>query len=254
MKICKNIDLVQLNLAGEGDVNFPRSVDWKNKKVHHIVVACPDEVSGEDLYAPDGTRILTRTDLTMPNNRLCGLYFDFYKEGGELLARSLSVGELLSTNDHPFVIDGVLDLTLTKVRATYPLQGALLVYVFYDEVEVEDAASKSITVEFPLSAMERMSFADLVNNYVHIQPQMIRSIVDWTAAEAPCLMMLRSFGGEAVFNHVLSTLMKPTTGGTYGLNLTRKQLLLPCVDIDFDYSYVQNIQQASVNKILTFEY
>lgn len=274
MKICKNIDLVQIDVTSNSDqlasyelsYYLPKSVDWIGRKIHKILVAEPS-VADSDIISPfGGKRVLTANDYatSVPAYQEQGIYFDLYKQGGEQIARNLSVTELLSQNPNPYIIDEVLDLDLCRIHipGKYPFSGSMLLYIFYDEVEQDSLPTNSITVRFPLAAGERMTFQELVNNYVHIQPNRIRGIIDWTERNAPCYLMLRDFNGRTILNNVLTCLFRSPSGdpdsaypyGTPMVSELRHQLYLPCADINFDYSYVQNARNAAVEKIITFEY
>lgn len=276
MKICKNIDLVQIDVTTNSDqatsyelsYYLPKSVDWINRKIHKIVVAEPilSDAAHQVISPYNGRNVYNHRDYEArrEGEQEQGIYFDLYKQGGDQIARNLYVSELLSCNPHPYIIDEVLDLNLSKIHIPGKLwrSGCMLLYIFYDEVE-EDLPTNSVTVRFTLQPGQQLSFQELVNNYVHIQPNRIRGIIDWTEADAPCYLMLRDFDGRTILNNVLTCLFRSPSGdpdnhypyGVEGINYLRNQIYLPCADINFDYSYIQEaVGRASVEKIITFEY
>lgn len=161
MKICQNIDLVQIDIEsnyGEAtsygmSFQLPKNVDWANRVVDKIVVAAPfiehklpGEVFGarlNPLRSPiNGVPVLGSMDFLqkVPGKyededvvSTQGIYFDLYRKDGGVLAKNLSILSILSRNNNILDINAQLDLEQSRIfiPGKFINSGCLLLYVFY---------------------------------------------------------------------------------------------------------------------------
>lgn len=298
MKICQNIDLVQIKVQSNRSQSdshgltyyFPKSVSWANEVVQKIVVAAPTgghlPSSQTKVYrypkSPiDGSYIYNQKDYTqtvidhLEATGQQGIYFDIYRKDGSALTKDLSVLSLLSTNNQVFEINAKLDLEQTCIHIPGKLanDGVIWIYVFYGghDDPAWEYPKENITVQIPLAAMQRMSFADIINNYVHIQPNRIRGIYVWNintpsisdgrvtqlaGSQSAVCLTLRDFNQTYIVRSVIDEVI-----GMHG-SRALKEIYAPKRnhlyfdhDIDFDNSFIENLyEELATTATIIFEY
>lgn len=298
MKICQNIDLVQIKVQSNRSQSdshgltyyFPKSVSWANEVVQKIVVAAPTGTRGASAQnvvykyptSPiDGSYIYNQLDYiskVFDHSEFVGqqgIYFDIYRNDGNIITKDLSVVSLLSTNNQVYEINAKLDLEQTCIHIPGKLakDGVIWIYVFYgghDEAAWE-YPKENITVQVPLAAMQRMSFADIINNYVHIQPNRIRGIYVWnvdtpsvrvgnitrrSGSDSAVSLTLRDFNQTYIVRSVIDEVI-----GMHG-SRALKEIYAPKRnhlyfdhDIDFDNSFIENLyEDLATTATIIFEY
>lgn len=302
MKICQNIDLVQIKVQSnlsQADSHgltyyLPKSVSWKNEVVQKIVVAAPtgkEPMVGPSRYfydyprSPfDGSYIYNQLNYrqkvenpTTEDLVQQGIYFDIYREDGTAIAKDLSVLSLLSTNDQVYEINAKLDLEQTCIHIPGKLakDGVIWLYVFYGGHD--DAAweypKENITVTVPLEPAQRLSFADIINNYVHIQPNRIKGIYIWdvktprisseeylqdiiAGSNSGICLTLRDFNQSYIVKGVMDEVIGMHGSLSHGeFSTTKRHHLYFDHDIDFDNSYIENLYELlSPTATIIFEY
>ncbi len=204
-----------------------------------------------------------------------GIYFDIYKKDGSVLSRDLSILSLLSTNNNVFEINSKLDLEQTCIKIPGKLveDGVIWLYVFYGGHE--DAAfeypTENITVQVPINPRQRLTFSDIINNYVHIQPNRIKGIYVWetkaiwdggtaqryyAGSHSGIAVTLRDFNKDYIVNSVIDAVLGMHEGIAKDevRSLCRSHLFFDH-DIDFDNSYIDNLYSHQiVTATIIFEY
>lgn len=291
MKICQNIDLVQINVKSNVDQSdsfglsyyLPKNVSWANEKIDKIVVACPLSnyrrgMSRKYLQSPiDGQPIYTSRDFAqkvpyhLEDDGDQGIYFDIFKKDGEVLAKDLSFLSLLSSNNNVIEINSQLDLNQTVIHVPGKLyfDGAILLYIFWgghDEPSFE-YPTENISVNVPLLASQKMSFTEIINNYVHIQPNKIKGIYVYDVrtksqafvpdCDSAVFVTLRDFNQTYIINNVLDCMFKEQRQNLYAEDVVAIGRNHPYfdADIDFDNSFIQNgYEELDTTVTIIFEY
>lgn len=300
MKICQNIDLVQIDIPSNYSeaqsygmrFQLPKNVDWANRVVDKIVVAAPNT------YRWDGTGVRPRfvyEYIKSPNNGVSvlgsydyqqlvkigvdaqetilstqGVYFDLYKKGGDVIAKNLSLLSLLSRNNNVLEINSQLDLEQSSIYipGKFLNAGCMLLYVFYGGHEDSsfEYPTENISVKLSLAGGQKMSFSDIINNYVHIQPNKIRGIHVWAVntfgstsirpgSDAGVFFTLRDFNRTYSINNVLDTIFTAYGYQPDEISAPKRSHLYFDADVDFDNSYLQNgYQDLSTAVTIIFEY
>lgn len=251
-KLLKNIDVVHINVqAGVDEYYLPKNVDWNGKRIDRLaLVTAP---AADTMFSPiDGTTpVLTKEQVK-------NMYIDLYTADDKDLTHELSAEQLLYNNNHPFCPETVISLDLSRIYFTTTPEedGCLLLYVFYDMVEVPDyePSSRSVTVAFPLAAGEAMRFTDIISRYIHADYHNVRGIMVWDAEDNPAYIMLRDFKLEHVMQSVYTGFFRPQMMGADAEHIQVAPAYIDCMDIDFDYSTIRNATNANQMQKITFEY
>lgn len=248
MELINNIDIVQINTKqGTDEYYFPKNVNWRERKIDKILLALPDTT----LLSPiDGqTNVLTKSQVS-------NLYFDLFSADDHQIARNLAYTNILSDNNHPLRIGECLSLNLSRLYFTTTdiPTGCLLLYIYYGTKESDEIpTTKSITVKVDLAANGRLSLQDIVDNYIHIQPNKVKGVMVWDR-QNPCYLTLRNQRNDRVLNNVLSTLCAPPLQGTDASNTQAFPFRLDNIDIDMLNSFVQNATDSDIVQTITFNY
>lgn len=297
MKICRNIDLVQIKVTSNVEQDnsygltyyFPKNVSWAKEVVEKIVVAAPYERtvvgplrhSYQYLSSPiDGSYIYGQARLKQSVEQPVvgdevqqGIYFDFYKSDGSVLAKDLSILSLLSTNNNVFELNSMLDLEQSCIHVPGKLarDGSIWLYVFYgghDDANFQ-YPTENITVQVPLLPNQKLTFSDIINNYVHIQPNKIKGVYVWenytqlggTPILAPgspsaIALTLRDFNGSYIINNVMDVIVGLNRQDEYPeLGMRERDHIYFDHDIDFDNSFIQNLYLSlGTTATIIFEY
>lgn len=248
MEVVNNIDIVQINVKqGIDEYYLPKNVNWRERKIDKVLLALPDT----DIVSPiDGiTHVLKRSEVS-------NLYFDLFASDDHQITRNLYFEEMLSSNNHPVTINEVLSLNLSRLYFSQPMEtaGCLLLYVFYGTKQVDcSPAGESVTVRINLGANASVSLQEIVDTYIHIQPNKVKGIFVWNQ-DAPCYITLRNQENNRVFNSILSTIFRAPMSGTDAEKTQAYPLRIDNIDIDMLNSYVRNATDEAIVQTITFTY
>lgn len=246
----KNISVVQIPVQqGITEYQFPKNVDWAGEKIDQILLAAPINAC---LSPIDGqTNVLTRSQIK-------DLYFDLYTGEDTELSQSLYFENILHTANYPIEIHNVLSLSLSTIKFTSePTQdGVLLLYVFWGGRvdECFEVPRRSVTIDFPLQADEKLSFRHIINTYMHADYQKVRGISVWDAENNPCYLTLRDYKQSYIIKSVYGGIARPQMEGATAEASQVHPLYLDSVDIDFDYSFIRNATSTANNQKITIYY
>lgn len=248
--IYKNVDLVAIPIkSGISEYYLPQNVSWAKEKVDKIVLCTPTEscVSPIDGETP-----------VMQSSGMNDMYLNiFTSEDKEIMYDTHSAG-LVHTNNHPIMVDSVLNLSLCKLYFTTAptTNSCILMYVFYGSKIIEDyePATRSMTVSFPLQPNEKITFQSLINTYIHALPSTVRGITCWSSEENPAYMTLRDHQLSYIFRDLHTEMCRPTMVGSSATTTQVCPFLTDNMDIDFDYSFIQNATSSENIQIITFEF
>lgn len=249
-ELYRNIDLVQIPIqSGIDEYYFPKNVDWANKVIDKIVLCTPTNPCVSPI---DGTTpVLTRS-------QIADMYIDLYASDDSEITHNLSYEQLLYTNNHPVIIGKQLNLNLSRIyMPTAPsANSVLLMYVFYGTNKREDyePSQKSVTLHFPMAAGERMTFQDIINTYVHADGKKIRGIQIWDAENNPAYLTLRDYELTYIIKDVHTAMFRPQMAAATVESTQIDPIRLDSLDINFDYSFVQNATNSACTQIITLEY
>lgn len=251
MYIARNIDVVQFDLVkGKTDYYFPKNVSWANRKVNKMIVDI-----GVGLTSPiNGDNLVN----SIPN-----MYLDLYDKDNKQIVNKASIEQILYLNDNPLYVNNYISLELSKLWIPSVTEsGSILVYVFFDgeEKDCEElpAINKSITVQCTLPSKGKISFQDLVDNYITLQPNKVKGIIssfesDNVDANAyGGFITLRDKTNKRVFNHISTELCRDNV---YNLYYTQRNTFrfVP-MDIDMLNSYITNRTAETITYNITFLY
>ena len=249
----KNIDLVQVNVqAGVQDYFFPKNVAWAKKSVDKIVICAPVSSCISPL---DGvTPVMSYTDVLAAD-----LYFDLYSAAEQQICHGLHAINLLNNNNYAITVGTQLSRELSQIHfGAAPAQDCcLLLYVFTDTKKVVDwdESKKNVTLNFTLAANARMTLREVINTYVHASGEKVRGVTMYNPYNAPLYLTLRDHDLTYYINSVHSELMRPDLHGSGGAPDTQlTPFRMDSVDVDFDYSFVQNACASDIDVIMTIEY
>lgn len=251
-KLLKNIDVVQINIqAGVDEYYLPKNVDWNGKRIDRMaLVTAP---TAGTMFSPiDGTTpVLTMSDIK-------NLYIDLYTGEDKELAHEMSAEQIHYTNNHPFAPDAIISLDLSRMyfTTTPEADGCILLYFFYDGVDVldYDPSSRNVTIVFPLEAGKQITFTEMISRYIHADYHNVRGIKVWGAEDAPAYITLRDFELKHVMSSVYTGLFRPQMSGTFARNIQIAPAYIDAMDIDFDYSNIRNATDADQMQKITLEY
>lgn len=261
--LVRNIDLLQINIkAGVSEYFLPKNVSWRDKVIDKMLIVTDDlpfqQASYRTILSPiDGvTPLLKYEDVV-------NLYADLYSTGVIEIAHGMSISNILFENSHPWTPNVPLDLQQSRFFFSTPPEkdGCILLYVFYDgcTVDLYEPSNKNITVRFTLQPGQEVSFADVINTYVHVDGQKIRSVQFVNANDNPAYVTFRDYELSYVINNVLNTLMRmPVFYNRAKEELRTSQvypLLFDSIDIDFDNSRIRNaMNDRTSTQTIIFEY
>lgn len=253
MQLYNNIDLVQIDIkAGTEEYYLPKNVNWRERVIDKIVLA----------LAPAGVTTLSPIDgqtVVLEHAQVSDLYFDLYAADDTQIARNLYFEELLHTNNHVQPVGVQLSLNLSRLYFTTAPQtdGCILLYVFYGTKEADyTPTQKSVTVDVELPANARMSLQDIVDNYIMLQPETLKGMYVWDAAQTPVYATLRDKDGKRSLNYIFCSLCRPPiiyTAGQAG-DTQLHELRFDGLNIDMLNSYIQNGQNSDVAARISFNY
>ena len=242
----KNCSLVRIPIkAGVEEYQIPQNVAWASEKVDRIAIlapknACTDPVDGV-------TPVMTAADLA-------DCYVSLYDNSNRELMHDVSFEQIVHTNNHPLMVDAVLNLSLCKIFfTTAPVQDCtLLLYVYYGgrEEEYYELPKNSTTVVFPLAANEEISFRKIIDYTIHALPATIKGIICWNAETTPAWLLLRDHDLTYQMTNLHTELCRPDMNGGTAAGSQVALFLVDNIDIDFDYSrIIEATGNASTQKI-----
>lgn len=250
MKLVRNIDLVQIPIvAGTEEYSLPRNVDWAEKSIDKILLCAPDNACVSPI---DGvSNVYTKSDVQ-------DLYLDMYDNAGNTIFYEAHYENVLYTNNHALEINAQLDLQLCKLRfTTAPVSnGVLLLYVFWNTQEDEwiDEPRRSKTIAAYLPASGKIKFSELLYQFIHADGKAVRGLQIWNAENTPCYITLRDHELKHILNSVHCVMCKPPMAGNSADDCQYTPIRFDSLDIDFDYSFIQNATSSAETVIMTFEY
>lgn len=246
----KNIDLLRINVKAGVDTYFlPQNVDWAAAKIDRMAICAPAKACIDPM---DGVTPVMTADVL----RRLSCYLDLYSSDQREILHSVSAEQLLHTNNHPVVVDSVLDLALCDIKfMTAPEEDyTLLLYVYHDNRRVEDydMPNRSITVRFSLSAGEEINFREIINTYISALPATLKGVAFW--GETPAYMTLRDKTLTYILQNLHSELARPMMQGASAEGTQINALLLDNININFEYSHIRNCSTKAENYTITFLY
>ena len=250
MKLYRNIDLVQIPITtGVEEYNLPRNVDFATQKIDKILLCAPDNAC---LSPIDGTSpVYTKSDVQ-------DLYFDLYDKEGNTIFYEAHFEQLLYTNNNALEVNAALDLQLCKLRfTTAPVSdGMLLLYVFWNtednDYADEPRCNKTVQVELP--ANSKIKFSEMLYQFIHADGKAVKGIQIWNAENTPFYLTLRDYELRHVLNSVHCVMCKPPMAGMSADDCQYEPIRFDSLDIDFDYSFIQNATASDEVVVMTFEY
>lgn len=259
--LVRNIDLLQINIkAGVSEYFLPKNVSWRDKVIDKMLILTDNLFNGENhptIYSPtDGVTPLLKYD------DIVNLYADIYTTDSREIAHGLSVTNIHFRNNNPWFPNVPLDLQQSRLYFSTPptKDGCILLYVFYDgcTVDLYEPSNKNITVKFTLQPGQEVSFADVINTYVHVTGEKIRSIQFVRPEDNPAYVTFRDYKLSYIINNVCNYLMRmPFYNIFVGLvwRAQARPILFDQMDIDFDNSYIRNAMNDKVSEqTIIFEY
>lgn len=242
--------MVQINIeAGVKEYQLPKNVDWAKEHIDRIVLLAPSV----SIISPiDGvTPVMTRA-------KLQNMYMDIYAGDDSEIALNLAAENIMYTNNHPVEIDNTISLNLSRLTfMDEPEQDAcILMYVCYGGSVVDDyePSKQSVTINFNLGAGERLSFRDAINTYIHAPGEKVRGIAVWDPEQNPVYLTLRDHQLSYVIRSMYGGMCRPEMLGMTAEQTQIHPLYLDSVDIDFDYSFVQNATNTPHEQTITLYY
>lgn len=265
MKLYKNIDVVQINIKeGVQEYYLPKNVDWSNKVIEKIIAYGAghdmEEFSPIDYVTP----ILSRESLS-------NVYFDLYADDERELVHNLNAQNILYTNNNPVEINSKLSLQLSRIffAEASPVDGCILLYVFYDNKDVEnyDHPQKSVTVEFEIGGGQEVVLSDIIDTYIHAQGNRLKGIAHWGGPEYGngYFLTLRNRNYKTIVNKLPLNMCRPPMGSDYmyaGGDVVAESVQINPMyfdneDVDFANSTIQNTWNKGIRLLkhqITFLY
>ena len=246
----RNIDLVRIPIKqGVKEYYFPQNVDWAKCKVDKIAVCVPQTACVDPM---DGTTPV------LDVNTYTDIYFNIVSSEQQEIFHAVSAEQLAHTNNHPIMIDSVLDLSQCSLYFTSaPVSDyTLLLYVYHDNktIETEFMPDRSVTFEFPLDAGEEINFQEIIQTYIHALPAKVKGIAFWSAISAPAYFTLRDYKLECVLQNLHSELARPDMNGGSAVDTQIAPMLFDSIDIDFQYSHIRNATSVAGTQTVTILY
>lgn len=261
-KVTQNIDLVQINLVpGVREYYLPKNADWTDQVVDKIVLVSTE--SGNLSSPIDGTTVLK-------SSKIGNCYLDVYSQEEKLLVNGLAFTNILYGNNYPHEIKSRISLDLTRFyfAGTPNIQKGesrcVLLYVYYGGSEILDPepSKRNVSVPVTLTAGQRTSFREIIDAYIHVDGRKVRSVTVWRQNEkAPVFLTLRDKKLRYIFANIYSELFRACVSekslrAVIPTTAKATPVVFPDdLDIDFEYSYVQNASTTTeTSVVITFEY
>lgn len=248
----KNVDLVVIPIkSGVSEYYLPQNVSWASEKVDKIVLcdpttSCVSPIDGE-------TPVMSKM-----NNRMEDVYINLFTDEDKEITYNANSALFTHTNNHPIMVNSKLNLSLCRIYFTQEpgSTSCILMYVFYGSRVVEDyePATKSITVSFPLQAGEKLTFQEIINTYIHALPKTVRAITCWNAESNPAYLTLRDHQLSYIVRDLHTELCRPQMVGSSAATTQVFPFLTDNMDIDFDYSFIQNATGNANKQTITFHF
>lgn len=249
-KLYKNIDMVQINIQqGVTEYQLPKNVDWAKECIEKVVLLAP---SANIVSPVDGqTHVLTRTELQ-------DVFVDLYAGDDSEIALNLAVENIMHTCNYPVEVNNKLQLNLSRITfmQTPKKDACMLLYIFYGGETCPDyePSRKSVTIEFPLQANERLRFREIIDRYMYADGHKVRGIVVWAAEQQPMYMHLQDKKVSYVMRNVYGALCRPEMLGATAEQTQVHPFRLMDSDIDFENSYVREASGTAHKQTITFEF
>lgn len=269
MYIARNIDVVQFDLVkGQTDYYFPKNVSWANKRIDKIVVY-NNNIGMPETSPINGNSLYSRMFEPYP------LYIDLYDKDNKQIANKVSIWQTTNWNNNPLYVNNYISLELSKLWIpSVSKNTSILVYVFFDGAEREEYAdiNKSVTVTCTLPSDGKISFQDLVDNYITLQPGKVKGLIagyvkddgEYLIKDFPCgFITLRDKSNRRVFNHVPTFFCRNNLNLSYFEKLgfagvarfsQRDIFRFESMDIDMLNSFITNRTQYEITYKITFLY
>ena len=247
----KNIDLVTIPIkAGVSEYYLPQNVSWAKCKVDKIVICTP--TSASCLSPVDGKTPVVQS------KALQNMYVNIYTDEDKELMYDAHSDVFVHTNNYPIYIHAALNLSLCRIYFTAEptADGCLLLYVFYDSktTETYTPPTQSITVSFPLAGDEKLTLQNIINTYIHALPSTVRAITCWDAGENPAYLTLRDHALSYIVRDLHTELCRPQMVGETAETTQAFPFLTDNMDVDFDYSFIQNATNKDNKQTITFHF
>lgn len=258
----RNIDLVRIQvIPGVREYAFPQNVDWAGKKIEKLIF-CP---SFSTFASAGGVAYDPMDGVTPIANDLNGFaqrdaFLTLVNSKGVEIMHDVALAAFNFQAEIPMIeVNDVLDLSLCRIRTTSAPANkeVALFYVVWGDKEVEDydLPLNSLTVTFPMSAGEELTFRELINNYISAMPNKVKGIIAWNATSNPAYLTLRDKTETYIFRNVHTQLMEPARCDIFRRIAPQlPDFYLDDIDIDFDYSRIRNAQNQACTQQLTFLY
>lgn len=267
MYIARNIDVVQFDLiVGQTDYYFPKNVSWANRRIDKIIVY--NNNIGVAETSPINGNMLYSGWL-----KLYPLYIDLYDKENKQITNKVSIWQTSNWNNNPLYVNNYISLELSKLWIPSVTQNtSILVYIFFDGRESEELAeiNKSITLTCTLPSDGKISFQDLVDNYITLQAGKVKGLIAGyikddgspLAKDLPCgFITLRDKTNKRVFNHIptffcrtnINMLLFEALGGSAEVS-QRDIFRFDSMDIDMLNSFITNRTLCEITYKITFLY
>lgn len=257
-KFYRNCSLMRVLVKqGQKEVYFPTNVDWVGKKIDKLVIGTPNTSSA--VYDPVSGNVPVAT----ATSNIKGFVTLYDTDNREIMHNTHWIF-IASSNNCVLEVNAVLNLSLCKIvlTAEQPADIVLLFYAFYNTEAVEDAdlPSRMVATHFTLEPMQRLTLRELIHDYVHALPGAIKGIYAYYANTA--FVTLRDKKLSYMIDNVPLDMMRydctaPAFAGgafAYAWSIQKEPFLLDNVDVDFDYSFIQNGVNAKNEIQITFLY
>ena len=247
----RNIDLVQINTpSGSDEWQIPQNVAWDKQTIDKIVLVAPQST---DCVSPiDGvTHVWAASEIG-------DVYVDLYDANENEICHNLHYTNLLYSNNGGLAFGRKLSTQLTRLFTTTPpaSDGCLLLYVFYKthDTEAYEPSRRNKCITFELQANERMTFGDICRRWLHADGKAVRGLWFTDPESAPAYLTLRDHELTYMQDSVLNVLMRSQIAGTTADECQVQPFLLDALDIDFEYSFIQNATANTQTHNIVIEY
>ena len=250
-ELYRNIDLVQVNTPKDSDEwTFPQNVAWDGKVIDKIVLCAP---TSTDCVSPvDGvTHVWAASEIG-------DVFADLYDSQENEVAHNLHYSNLLHNNNGGLSFGRELSLQLTRFFTTTPpaSDGCLLFYVFYNtkHAEMVEPSRKNKSITFELAADERMNFGEICRRWLHADGKKVRGLWFVNPQDNPAYLVLRDHDLTYMMRNVHNELMRGQMAGSTAPECQLHPFRLDSLDIDFEYSYIQNATANTQTHTIVIEY
>lgn len=251
VELYRNIDLVQINTpAGSDEWQIPQNVAWADKVIDKIVLCAP---TSTDCVSPiDGvTHVWAASEIG-------DVYCDIYNADETLVMHNLHYSQLLFSNNYGLSFGHKLQTQLTRFFTTTPpgSDGCLLLYVFYSTHKTDylEPSRRNKCITFELAADERISFGDICRRWLHAEGENVLGIWFTDPVSNPAYLTLRDHDLTYMMYNVHNELMRSQMAGISADNCQLQGFFLDSLDIDFEYSYIQNATGNNETHNIVIEY